>query len=76
MPQRRGEPVDVTADEGIRPETTAESLGALRPAFSKDGTVTAGSASQISDGAAAVVVMSDVRAKELGLTPLDRKSVV
>ncbi|ANZ25720.1 acetyl-CoA acetyltransferase [Rhodococcus sp. WB1] len=68
IPQRRGEPVVVTADEGIRPETTAESLAALRPAFAKDGTVTAGSASQISDGAAAVVVMSRARAEQLGLS--------
>ena len=56
------------ADEGIRGDTTAESLGKLRPAFSSDGTITAGSASQISDGAAAVVVMSKAKAEELGLT--------
>ncbi|MFD7918822.1 acetyl-CoA C-acetyltransferase [Streptomyces sp. NPDC059740] len=68
IPQRKGEPVLFTQDEGVRPETTAESLGRLRPAFSKDGTITAGSASQISDGAAAVVVMSRARAEELGLT--------
>ncbi|AII07196.1 acetyl-CoA C-acetyltransferase [Rhodococcus opacus] len=67
IPQRRGEPVVVTEDEGIRADTTAESLSKLRPAFSKDGTVTAGSASQISDGAAAVVVMSKAKAEELGL---------
>ncbi|KAF0963581.1 acetyl-CoA C-acetyltransferase [Rhodococcus sp. T7] len=67
IPQRRGEPLVVTEDEGIRADTTAESLSKLRPAFSKDGTVTAGSASQISDGAAAVVVMSKARAEELGL---------
>ena len=54
-------------DEGIRPDTTVESLGALRPAFRKDGTITAGSASQISDGACAVVVMSRAKAEELGL---------
>ena len=66
--QRKGDPVLVTDDEGIRPETTAESLGKLRPAFAKDGTITAGSASQISDGAAAVVVMSRAKAEELGLT--------
>src|SRR6185503_7076996 len=66
--QRKGEPVEFRTDEGIRPDTTAESLGRLRPAFSKDGTITAGSASQISDGAAAVVVMSKARAQELGLT--------
>ncbi len=66
VPQRRGDPLLVTADEGVRPGTTAESLGKLRPAFAADGTVTAGSASQISDGAAAVVVMSRARAEELG----------
>jgi acetyl-CoA C-acetyltransferase len=67
VPQRRGDPVLVTTDEGIRGDTTAESLSALRPAFSKDGTITAGSSSQISDGAAAVVVMSRAKAQELGL---------
>ncbi|MEV3870438.1 acetyl-CoA C-acetyltransferase [Streptomyces sp. NPDC049906] len=67
VPQRRGEPVLFDQDEGIRAETTAESLGRLRPAFAADGTITAGSASQISDGAAAVVVMSKARAQELGL---------
>jgi acetyl-CoA C-acetyltransferase len=64
--QRKGDPVMVTEDEGVRPETTAQSLAKLRPAFSADGTVTAGSASQISDGAAAVVVMSRAKAEELG----------
>lgn len=68
VPQRKGEPVVFSQDEGIRPETTAESLGRLRPAFSKDGTITAGTSSQISDGAAAVVVMSRARAEELGLS--------
>jgi len=70
IPQRKGEPVLVSQDEGIRPETTAEGLGKLRPAFpdaSGNGTITAGTASQISDGAAAVVVMSRARAEELGL---------
>lgn len=67
IPQRKGEPVVFSQDEGIRGETTAESLGKLRPAFTKDGTITAGSASQISDGAAAVVVMSKEKAEELGL---------
>jgi acetyl-CoA C-acetyltransferase len=67
IPQRRGEPVVVSQDEGVRGDTTAESLGKLRPAFSKDGTITAGSASQISDGACAVVVMSKAKAEELGL---------
>jgi acetyl-CoA C-acetyltransferase len=67
IPQRKGEPILFAKDEGIRPETTAESLAKLRPAFSKDGTITAGSSSQISDGAAAVVVMSRAKAEELGL---------
>ncbi|GAA1177696.1 acetyl-CoA C-acetyltransferase [Ornithinimicrobium humiphilum] len=68
IPQRKGDPVVFRADEGIRAQTTVESLAALRPAFRKDGTITAGSASQISDGAAAVVVMSKAKAEELGLT--------
>jgi acetyl-CoA C-acetyltransferase len=68
IPQRKGDPVEFKADEGIRPDTTAESLGKLRPAFSKDGTITAGSSSPITDGAAAVVVMSKAKAEELGLT--------
>jgi acetyl-CoA C-acetyltransferase len=67
IPQRKGDPVLFSKDEGIRGDTTAESLGKLRPAFSRDGTITAGSASQISDGAAAVVVMSKAKAQELGL---------
>ncbi|MEV0849172.1 acetyl-CoA C-acetyltransferase [Streptomyces sp. NPDC049954] len=67
VPQRKGDPVVVAEDEGIRPSTTAESLGKLRPAFAKDGTITAGTSSQISDGAAAVVVMSRAKAEELGL---------
>jgi acetyl-CoA C-acetyltransferase len=66
VPQRRGDPVVVSEDEGVRPDTTAQSLAKLRPAFAADGTVTAGSASQISDGAAAVVVMSRAKAEELG----------
>lgn len=70
IPQRKGEPIQFRNDEGVRGDTTAESLGKLRPAFSKDGTITAGSASQISDGAAAVVVMSKAKAEELGLTVL------
>jgi acetyl-CoA C-acetyltransferase len=70
VPQRKGDPVLVTADEGVRPETTAESLAKLRPAFAPDGTVTAGSSSQISDGACAVVVMSRAKAEELGATVL------
>src|SRR5919106_3406482 len=70
VPQRRGDPVTVTDDEGVREGTTAASLAKLRPAFAADGTVTAGSASQISDGAAAVVVMSRAKAEELGATVL------
>ncbi|WP_026454115.1 acetyl-CoA C-acetyltransferase, partial [Saccharomonospora iraqiensis] len=70
VPQRKGDPVTVTADEGVRGDTTAESLAKLRPAFDPDGTITAGSASQISDGAAAVVVASRAKAEELGITPL------
>ena len=70
VPQRKGDPLLVDTDEGVRPGTTAESLAALKPAFTKDGTITAGNASQISDGGAAVVVMSAERAKALGLTPL------
>ena len=66
VPQRKGDPLLVTEDEGVRPGTTAESLAKLRPAFAADGTVTAGSASQISDGAAAVVVMSRAKAEQLG----------
>ncbi|MGW1016878.1 acetyl-CoA C-acetyltransferase [Streptomyces niveus] len=67
IPQRKGDPVIFDQDEGIRPETTPESLAKLRPAFAKDGTITAGSSSQISDGAAAVVVVSKAKALELGL---------
>ncbi|MDR8018229.1 acetyl-CoA C-acetyltransferase [Nesterenkonia aerolata] len=67
VPQRKGEPVRISADEGVRGDTTAESLGRLRPAFAKDGTITAGSASQISDGACAMVVMSKEKAEQLGV---------
>ncbi|SOC48736.1 acetyl-CoA C-acetyltransferase [Blastococcus aggregatus] len=70
IPQRKGDPIEFTEDEGIRPDTTVESLGKLRPAFAKDGTITAGTASQISDGACAVVVMSAAKAAELGITPI------
>jgi acetyl-CoA C-acetyltransferase len=66
--QRKGDPVLVAEDEGVRPGTTVESLGRLKPAFREDGTITAGNASQISDGAAAVVVMSRRRAEQLGVT--------
>jgi acetyl-CoA C-acetyltransferase len=68
IPQRKGDPIVFTVDEGVRGDTTTASLGKLRPAFAKDGTITAGTASQISDGAAAVVVMSKAKAQELGLT--------
>jgi acetyl-CoA C-acetyltransferase len=68
IPQRKGEPIEFLADEGIRADTTIDSLGKLRPAFAKNGTITAGSASQISDGACAVVVMSKTKAEELGLS--------
>jgi acetyl-CoA C-acetyltransferase len=70
VPQRRGDPVVVSTDEGIRSGTTAESLAGLRPAFVADGSITAGNASQISDGASAVVVMSEAAASRLGVTPL------
>jgi acetyl-CoA C-acetyltransferase len=68
VPQRKGDPIVVDTDEGVRGDTSTESLGKLRPAFAKDGTITAGSASQISDGGCAVVVMSRAKAEELGLT--------
>ena len=68
VPQRKGDPVLFKDDEGIRPDTTVETLARLQPAFRPDGTITAGSASPISDGAAAVVVMSRTKAEELGLT--------
>ncbi|AKU17497.1 acetyl-CoA C-acetyltransferase [Luteipulveratus mongoliensis] len=68
IPQRKGDPIEFREDEGIRADTTTESLSKLRPAFRKDGTITAGTASQISDGAAAVVVMTKAKADELGLT--------
>jgi acetyl-CoA C-acetyltransferase len=67
IPQRKGDPVVVSQDEGVRGDTTAESLAKLPPAFNKEGTITAGSSSQISDGACAVVVMSKAKAEELGL---------
>jgi acetyl-CoA C-acetyltransferase len=70
IPQRRGEPLVVDTDEGVRPGTTLESLAALKPAFVPDGTITAGNASQLSDGAAAMVVMSRAKADELGIAPL------
>jgi acetyl-CoA C-acetyltransferase len=70
VPQRKGDPMVVDRDEGIRADTTAESLGKLKPAFRKDGTITPGNASQISDGGAALIVMSAERAEGLGLEPL------
>jgi acetyl-CoA C-acetyltransferase len=70
VPQRKGDPVVIDTDEGVRPGTTTESLGKLRPAFAGDGTITAGNASQISDGGAAVVVTSRAKAAELGARPL------
>jgi len=70
VPQRKGDPILVSIDEGVRGETTAASLAKLRGAFEKDGTITAGNASQISDGGAAVLVMSAERCEQLGLTPL------
>ncbi|MCU1453961.1 MAG: putative acetyl-CoA acetyltransferase [Acidimicrobiales bacterium] len=70
VPQRKGDPIVVGVDEGVRGDTSAESLGKLRPAFDKAGNITAGNASQISDGGAAMIVMSRDKADELGLTPL------
>jgi acetyl-CoA C-acetyltransferase len=70
IPQRKGDPILVEEDEGVRPETSAESLGRLKPAFEPDGSITAGNASQISDGAAAIIVTSRSKAEELGLTPV------
>ncbi|CAB4961275.1 unannotated protein [freshwater metagenome] len=70
IPQRKGDPVMVETDEGVRPGTTIETLAGMRPAFTKDGTITAANASQISDGGAAIVVMSRAKADELGLNPI------
>lgn len=70
VPQRKGDPLLVDTDEGVRPGTTAESLGALRPAFDKSGNITAGNASQISDGGSAMVIVSKAAADRLGLTPI------
>jgi acetyl-CoA C-acetyltransferase len=70
IPQRKGDPVVFTTDEGVRGDTTAESLAGLRPAFDKAGNITAGNASQISDGAAALIVMSRDKAEELNATPI------
>jgi acetyl-CoA C-acetyltransferase len=68
LPQRKGDAIVISDDEGVRPDTTVETLAKLRPAFGKDGTITAGTSSPISDGACAVVVMSKAKAEELGLT--------
>lgn len=70
IPQRKGDPIVVDTDEGVRPGTTSDSLGGLRPAFDPNGTVTAGNASQLSDGASAVVVMSKAAAERRGVVPL------
>ncbi|MEM8884471.1 MAG: acetyl-CoA C-acetyltransferase [Planctomycetota bacterium] len=72
VPQRKADPISFTTDEGVRGDSTADGLGKLRPAFKKDGSVTAGNASQISDGGAAVMVMEEERAKSLGLPILAR----
>ncbi len=72
VPRRKGDPIEVTADEGIRRDTTTDSLAALRPAFRGDGTITAGNASQISDGAAAVIVADEAAAQATGLPVLAR----
>ena len=70
VPQRKGDPLLVETDEGVRPGTTTDSLGSLRPAFDKEGTITAGNASQISDGGSAVIVMSKAEAERRGVQPL------
>jgi acetyl-CoA C-acetyltransferase len=72
IPQKKGDPIAFDADEFINKKTSAEALSGLKPAFDKEGTVTAGNASGINDGAAAVLVMSEARAKALGLTPIAR----
>jgi acetyl-CoA C-acetyltransferase len=72
IPQRKGDPIVVDTDEPIRPDTTVEALGALKPAFKKDGSVTAGNAPGVNDGAAAVVVASEASAKALGIAPMAR----
>jgi acetyl-CoA C-acetyltransferase len=72
IPQRKGNPILLEYDEPVRPDSTAEALARLKPAFKKDGTVTAGNAPGVNDGAAAVVVMAAERAKALGVTPMAR----
>ncbi|MCU1449018.1 MAG: acetyl-CoA acetyltransferase [Acidimicrobiales bacterium] len=70
IPQRKGDPILFETDEGVRPGTTPDSLGKLRPAFDPDGTITAGNASQISDGGSAIIVMSKAKADSMGISPL------
>ena len=72
VPQRKGDPIVIDRDESVRADTTAQTLGALKPAFKKDGSVTAGNAPPVNDGAAALVVMSSARAAQLKLTPMAR----
>ncbi len=72
IPQKKGDPISFTTDESVRGDTTAEVLRALKPAFKKDGSVTAGNAPPVNDGAAALVVMADDKVKALGVTPLAR----
>jgi acetyl-CoA C-acetyltransferase len=72
IPQKKGDPIAIDRDEGIRADASLEALSALKPAFKKDGTVTAGNAPGVNDGASALVVMADARAKSLGLSPLAR----
>ena len=72
IPQKKGDAIVVDRDEGVRPDTTSATLGALKPAFQKDGTVTAGNAPGVNDGASALVVMDAVRARSLGLAPMAR----
>lgn len=72
IPQKKGDPVRIDRDEGPRPDSSLEGLAKLKPAFKKDGTITAGNASQISDGAAAMVLLSERKAKELGVKPIAR----
>jgi acetyl-CoA C-acetyltransferase len=72
VPQKKGDPVVIDRDESVRPDTSVASLGALRPAFRKDGSVTAGNAPPVNDGAAALVVMSAARASRTDLTPMAR----
>ena len=72
IPQRKGDPIRLEYDEGVRPDTSAAALGKLRPAFKEDGTVTAGNAPGVNDGAAAVVVMAAEKASALNLTPMAR----